>query len=173
MPKKEKVQIVETLTEKIKSNNGIILTEYQGLTVDELSQLRAKLRPLKCEYTVVKNTLTKKALKNAGLDDFAKYFEGPTAIAIENGDPVSAAKALVDFSKDHAKLKVKAGLLGKTVLSQQEVKALAALPSRQVLIAKTVGTLKAPLYGLVNVLQGPIRKLVYALEAVKRQQDSK
>lgn len=169
MPKKEKVEIVESLTEKIKENNGMILTEYQGLTVAEISDLRAKLRPLKCEYKVIKNTLTRRAMESAGLSEFSKYLEGPTAIAIENGDPVGAAKVLLDFSKEHAKLKLKAGMLGKKILSQQEVRALASLPSREVLIAKTVGALKAPLYGLVNVLQGTIRNFVYTLEAINKQ----
>jgi large subunit ribosomal protein L10 len=101
MPNKEKETLVQDLTEKIKKNNGMVLTEYQGLTVAEISELRAKLRPVKCEYKVIKNTLSKIALKNAGLESFAKYFSGPTAVAIENGDPVSAAKVLIDFSKEH------------------------------------------------------------------------
>ncbi len=169
MGRKEKELAVQELSEKIKNNNGIILTEYHGLTVAEVSELRAKLRPHRCEYKVVKNTLTKKALKDAGLEEFNSYFVGPTAIAIENGDPVSAAKVLVDFSKDHAKLKLKAGFLGKKVLSVEEVKSLASLPSREVLIAKALGAMQSPITGLVNVLQGTIRNLVYVLEAIRKQ----
>src|SRR3989339_368157 len=169
MPNKQKEEIVKNLTVSMKDNNGIILTEYQGLTVAELNELRSKLRPLKCEYKVVKNTLTIKVLKEMGLEEFSKYFEGPTAIAIEKGDPVGAAKVLVDFSKEHAKLKVKAGLLGTKIISAQEVKSLAGLPSREQLIAKAVGAIKSPLYGIVNVLQGPLRKVVYALDAIKNQ----
>jgi large subunit ribosomal protein L10 len=169
MQRKEKELTVEELKDKIKNNSGVVLTEYQGLTVAEISELRAKLRPLKCEYTVVKNTLSKIALKNIGLEEFTKNFNGPTAIAIGTSDPVAPAKVIIDFSKDHAKLKLKGGLLGVKMLSIDEVKALASLPSKQVLLAKMVGTMKAPLYGLVNVLQGNIRNLVYVLEAVRKQ----
>jgi large subunit ribosomal protein L10 len=169
MAKKEKEALVEELTAKLKENSGVVLTEYQGMTVAEISELRAKLRPLKCEYAVVKNTLSKIALKNAGLESFAGLFTGPTAIAIEKGDPVAPAKVILDFTKDHAKLKIKAGLLGKKVLSPAEVKALAALPTKEVLIGKLLGVLQSPMYGFVNVLQGNIRSLAYVLEAIKNQ----
>lgn len=169
MATKEKELLVKELTEKLKDTSAVVVTEYQGLTVAELSELRAKLRAIKCEYTVVKNTLGRIALKNIGLDEFTGNLGGPTAIAIQKGDPVGAAKALLDFSKDHAKLKIKTGLLGTKVMSVAEIKALAALPSREVLIAKVLGTMQAPISGLVNVMQGNIRNVVYVLEAVKNQ----
>jgi large subunit ribosomal protein L10 len=172
MARKEKEMQLQELTDKMKSNNGVVLTEYQGLTVAEISELRAKLRPLKCEYKVVKNTLSKLALKDTGLEAFAEQFVGPTAIAIENGDPVSVAKVLIDFSKAHAKLKLKASLLGTKMLSETDLRALAALPSREVLIAKMLGSMQSPLYGLVNVLQGSIRNIVYVLEAVRKQKEA-
>jgi large subunit ribosomal protein L10 len=173
MPKKEKEIAVQELTDKINKNKSVVLTEYQGLTVAEISELRAKLRPLGCEYKVIKNTLSKIALKNAGLEEFSKLFSGPTAIAIEQGDPVAPAKILIDFSKEHAKLKIKAGLLGDKILSSDEIKSLASLPSREVLLAKLLGTMNAPITGLVNVLQGNIRNLVYVLEAVRKQKEQK
>ena len=157
----------------MKHNNGVIVTQYQGMTVVELSELRSKLRAHKCEYTIVKNTLGAIALKNAGLESFAQFFEGPTAIAIENGDPVASAKVIIDFTKEHAKLKIKAGLLGARVLTAADVKALAALPSREVLIAQILGTLQAPIANFANVLQGTIRKFVYVLDAVQKQQAQK
>jgi Ribosomal protein L10 len=168
MPNKEKETLVQDLTEKIKKNSGLVLTEYQGLTVAEISELRAKLRPVKCEYKVIKNTLSKLALKNAGLESFAEHFTGPTAVAIENGDPVSTAKVLIDFSKEHNKLKLKAGLLGNKLLSPEELKALANLPSRDVLLAKLLGTMQAPITGLVSVLSGTTRNFVYVLEAIRK-----
>jgi large subunit ribosomal protein L10 len=169
MATKEKEMLVGELTEKLKNNQGVVLTEYQGLTVAEISELRAKLRAQKCEYKVIKNTLSKIALKNAGFEEFSKMFEGPTAVAIQNGDPVTSAKVLVDFSKDHAKLKIMAGLLGNKILAAAEVKALAALPSRNVLIAKMLGSMNAPITGLVNVMQANIRNIVYVLDAVRKQ----
>lgn len=173
MPNKEKETLVQGLTEKIKKNNGMVLTEYQGLTVAEISELRAKLRPVKCEYRVIKNTLSRIALKNAGIENFVQYFEGPTAIAIENGDPVATTKILLDFSKEHAKLKLKAGLLGDKVLSPADLKALASLPSREVMLARLLGTMKAPISGLVNVLSGTTRNFVYVLEAIRKQKEQK
>jgi large subunit ribosomal protein L10 len=170
MARKEKELQLQELTEKIKHNNGMVLTEYQGLTVAEISELRAKLRPLKCEYKVVKNTLSRIALKDTGLEEFTGQFSGPTAIAIENGDPVSAAKVLLEFSKGHSKLKLKAGVLGTKVLNEKDLKALAALPSKEVLIAKMLGTMQSPLCGLMNVLQGTTRNMVYVLEAIRKQQ---
>jgi large subunit ribosomal protein L10 len=126
---------------------------------------------LKCEYTVLKNTLSRIALKNAGLESFAENFNGPTALAIENGDPVAAAKVLIEFSKEHAKLKLKAGMLGDKVLSIQEIKSLASLPSKEVLIGRLLGTLNAPMTNTVNVLSATTRSLVYALDAIRKQKE--
>ncbi|MFC1501445.1 50S ribosomal protein L10 [Elusimicrobiota bacterium] len=167
--KKEKELLVEKLTDKIKKNNNIVFTEYQGLTVSEISDLRSQLRACKCEYKVVKNTLSKIALKNAGLESFANYFDGPTAIAIENGDFVASAKVLAKFAKEHDKLKIKAGISDKKELSVENIKILSQLPSREVLIAKLLNVMQAPISGMVNVLQGTIRNFVYVLEAIKQK----
>lgn len=175
MGRKEKELALSTLTEKIKSNvennRAELVAEYQGLTVAELDDLRKKLRPLKAQFKVSKNTISRLALKNAGLADFGSVFKGPTAVVIADGDPVATAKVLVDFTKDHAKLKIKAGLLGSKVLSEKDIKALAALPSKEVLIGKMLGSLTAPMRGLVNVLQGTTRNMVYVLEAVRKQKE--
>ena len=172
MPKKEKELIVSGLSEKMKTMNGIVVADYQGLTVAEISELRAKLRPMKCEFTVTKNTLSRLALKGAGIEGFDEYFNGPTALAIEKGDPVSASKVLIDFSKDHAKFKIKAGLLGNKVLTPAEIKSLAALPSREVLIGKLLGTMNAPITSFVRVLNAVPNSLVYVLDAVRKQKEA-
>ena len=171
MVKKEKETAVELLSEKLKKNNGVVVTEYQGLTVAEISELRNKLRVQKCEYTVVKNTLSRKALEKIGLSDFAKHFEGPIAIAIENGDPVEASKILVDFSKEHEKLKLKAGMLGTKVLSVGDIKTIAALPKRDVLLAQVVGAIQAPISGFVNVLNAVLVNFVSTLDQVRKQKE--
>jgi large subunit ribosomal protein L10 len=172
MPRKEKELIVDDLSDKIKNTNGVVLTDYQGLTVAEISELRAKLRPLKCEYKVIKNTLSRLALKKAGISDFEKYFKGPTAVAIEKGDPVSVSKVLIDFSKEHSKLKLKAGLLGSKVLTLEDIRSLASLPSREALIAKLLGTMNAPITNFVGVLAAVPRSLVYVLEAIRKQKEA-
>ena len=115
MPNLKNQQAVKILTEKFKSMKGMILMEYHGLIVEEISELRSKLRPLNSEYAVVKNTLSKIALKEAGIEA-GDNFAGPTVLVIENDDIASPAKAVVDFAKNHAKLKVKAGFMeGKFV----------------------------------------------------------
>lgn len=158
--------------ERMRENTGVLLTDYQGLTVAEISELRSKLRSLKCEYKVIKNTLSKIALEKMGLNDFAKNFEGPTAVAFEKGDPVSAAKVIVDFTKEHAKLKIKAGMLGEKLLSIDDIKSLASLPSREVLLARLLGSMQSSVSGFVNVLAGVPRKFVYGLEAIRKQKEA-
>lgn len=169
MAKKEKELAVEQLTEKLKKNNGIVLTEYQGLTVAEITELRNKLRTHKCEYKVVKNTLSKRALEKCGLSEFAKYFQGPVAVAIENGDPVEASKVLVGFSKDHDKLKLKAGMMGTKILTVPEIKAISALPPREVLLAQVVGAIQSPISGFVNALNGVLLNFVNVMDQIRKQ----
>lgn len=173
MATKEKELTVQMLSGKFKSNSCVLLTEYRGLTVAEISELRAKLRPAKCEYKVVKNTLTKRALKDLKLESFSDFFDGPTAVAIDQGDPVQAAKILVDFAKEHTKLKLKAGLLGDKVLTEKDIKSLASLPSREVLIGTLVWLMKSPVQNLVYVINGNTQKLVYVLDAIKKQKEGK
>ena len=172
MPRKEKELIVKGLSDTMKTMSGVVVTDYQGLTVAEISELRAKLRPLKCEFKVLKNTLSRLALKDAGIEGFEEHFNGPTALAIEKGDPISVSKVLIDFTKDHAKLKLKAGLLGKKVLTPADIKSLAALPSREVLVAKLLGTMNAPITSFVRVLNAVPNSLVYVLEAVRKQKEA-
>jgi len=171
MVNKVKEAAVQTLSDKIKSNSSVLLTEYHGLTVAEITELRSKLRPAKCEYKVVKNTLSKKALKGLKLDSFGDLFTGPSALALNQGDPVLAAKILVDFSKEHAKLKLKAGLLGTKLLSEKEVRALASLPPRDVLLGQLLRTLNGPIQNFVNVLQANPRGLVTVLDAIRKQKE--
>jgi large subunit ribosomal protein L10 len=172
MPRKEKELIVDDLSSNINSTNGVVLTEYQGLTVAELDELRAKLRPLKCEYKVVKNTLNRLALKKSGVEGLEEFLKGPTAVAIEKGDPVSVSKVLIDFSKDHAKLKLKAGLLGGKIITPADIKVLASLPSREALIVKLLWTLNGPITSLVRVLNAVPASMVYVLDAVRKQKEA-
>jgi large subunit ribosomal protein L10 len=169
MPNLKNQQDVKSLTEKFKVMKGMILTEYHGLTVEEISELRLKLRPLNSEYTVVKNTLSEIALKEAGIDA-GNNFNGPTALVIENGDVVSPAKALIEFSKTHAKLKVKAGYVEGKFVGADVVEQLSALPSKEILIAKMLGSMNSPITGFVNVLAANIRGLVTVLDAISKKQ---
>jgi large subunit ribosomal protein L10 len=169
MPNLKNQQEVKNLAEKFKTMKGLILTQYHGLNVEEISELRLKLRPLNCEYAVVKNTLSEIALKEAGIDA-GNNFVGPTALVIENGDIVSPAKVVFEFAKTHAKLKVKAGFVEGKFVDSAVVQQLSALPSREVLIAKMLGSMNSPITGFVNVLMANIRGLVTVLDEIAKKQ---
>ncbi|MCL2485517.1 MAG: 50S ribosomal protein L10 [Endomicrobia bacterium] len=169
MPNLKNQQELKNLAEKFKAMKGLILTEYHGLSVEEISELRSKLRPLNCEYTVVKNTLSEIALKEMGVDT-GNNFTGPTALVIQNGDIVSPAKVVVEFAKTHAKLKVKAGFVEGKFVNAAVVEQLSSLPSKEVLIAKMLGSMNSPITGFVNVLAANIRGLVTVLDAISKKQ---
>lgn len=170
----EKQAIVAELKERLVNTKGAVLTNYRGLTVAQDTKLRRKLREAGVEYRVVKNTMTRIAAKEAGLEGLDAHLEGPTAIAISFTDPVAPAKVISDFVKENKldMLEVKAGIVEGSVIDAQGVKALAALPPREVLIAQVLAGMQSPIVGLVNVLQGSIRNLVYALDAVRQQKES-
>ena len=169
-----KQAIVAELKEKLTGAKGAVLVNYRGLTVAQDTKLRRQLREAGVDYRVVKNTMTRIAAQEAGLEGLDAYLEGPTAMAISTTDPVAPAKIITDFVKEHKLqvLEVKAGLVEGNVIDEKGVKALASLPSREVLIAKMLGSMQSPITGLVNVLQGSIRNLVYALDAVRQQKES-
>lgn len=170
----EKKQVVEELKEKLSNTKGAVLTNYRGLTVAQDTKLRRKLREAGVEYRVVKNTMTRIAAQEIGLEGLDSILEGPTAIAMSYTDPVAPAKVISDFIKETKlqALEIKAGLVEGQVIDAKGVKDLAGLPPKEVLIAKMLGSMQSPLYGLVNVLQGSIRNLVYALDAVRQQKES-
>ena len=169
MAKQEKVEAVEEITAKLKSSEAYYLVDFRGLSVGEATDLRRRLRASGAELSVVKNTLAKRAAAAAGVEGLDSLFEGPTAIAYCGDDLVGPATALLGFAKEKKKLALKGGYLQSKVLNQAEVEQVAVLPSREELIAKLVGGIAAPLYGLANVLTGPIRGLVVALDQVREQ----
>ncbi|GAV24023.1 50S ribosomal protein L10 [Carboxydothermus pertinax] len=165
----QKAKVVAEIEEMINSSQVAILVDYRGLTVAEMTELRRKLREKGAEIKVVKNTLTKRAITNLGISGLDAFLEGPTALTVAKEDPAAAAKVLFDFAKAHSKLEIKAGILDKAVLEKDQLKALADLPSRDVLLAKVLGGMQAPLYGFAGALAGVLRKFVYALEAIRKQ----
>ncbi|MCR4435285.1 MAG: 50S ribosomal protein L10 [Clostridiales bacterium] len=165
----EKKKIVKELTQKIKESKAMVLTDYRGLTVEQDTELRTALRKAGVEYRVVKNTLTRFAIKENGLEGLDPYLNGPTAIAISDTDPVAPAKVLSEYAKKYEKLELKAGVVEGRIIDINGIKSLADLPPREVLIAKVLGGFNAPLAGLVNVLNGNIRGLVVALNAIAEQ----
>lgn len=169
MPKtrQQKIDKVAELTDKLKSAKSVVLTDYQGLTMTQLAALREQLVPANAEFQVTKNNLLEIALKQAGLQNNESEITGATATLFSFEDEISPIKILVKSLKDFDKGGVKTGWLGEKSLSSDDVKKLSQLPSRDELRAKVVGTIGAPLYGLVNVLQGNLRNLVYVVNAIR------
>lgn len=168
----EKQASVAELKEKLGSIKGAVLADYRGLNVADATKLRRALREAGIEFRVVKNTMTRIAAKEIGIEGLDTHLEGPTAIAFGYQDPVSPAKVLSEFAKGNKNLVIKAGILEGKVVDADGVRVLADLPPREVLIAKMLGSMQAPITGFVNVLQGNLRNLVYTLDAVRAQKEA-
>jgi len=151
MARPEKVQAVSDIREGLEGAQAVFLTEYRGLSVQAVQDLRKAVRDSGADYKVVKMTLAKLAAADAGIEGLDEYLAGPTAIAFANSDPVSTAKALKDFSKDHEVFVLKAGYLSGNVLTPEEVSKLAEIEPREVLLAKIVGAAKAPLFSAAGM----------------------
>ncbi len=171
MLRPEKVQVVTELSEKLSTTKSVVFADYRGLNVKEVTELRKKLRDAGVEYKVVKNTLARLAAQKAEVEGVNLYLTGPTAIALGLTDPVAPAKILSEFAKTHKNLEIKGGVLQGKVIDLDGVKSLANLPSREVLLAQLLAGMQAPVTGFVSVLSGTMRKLVYALDAVRRTKE--
>jgi large subunit ribosomal protein L10 len=169
MPSQQKSKAVQELEKEARELKGLIITSFKSLKTVEFNEMRAKLRPLKGEYRVVKNSLTRIALKNAGMSELADMLQGPTAIVMERGDAIATAKAVFEFAKTHENLKVQGGYFDGKVVSDKQLKAIASLPSKEVLLAQLLGTLQAPMVNLVSVLQAPMRDLVGVLNQISQK----
>ena len=166
----KEASVVE-LTEKFQSSTAVLLTEYRGLTVAQLKELRKNLSA-NATYAVVKNTLTKIAAEKAGVVGLDDQLVGPSAIAFVHGDAVTAAKALRDFAKANPLLVLKGGYFDGKALSADEVKKLADLESREVLLAKFAGAAKASLFGAAYLFNAPLSKAVRTVDALRAKQES-
>src|SRR6476661_3974634 len=165
-PRPEKVAVVTEVRERFEAADAALLTEYRGLNVKALADLRRQLRPSGGEYKVYKNTLVRFAARDLGADELESLLVGPTAITFVRGDAAAAAKTLRDYARTNQNLVVKGGLLGGKVLSAGEVQALADLPSREVLLAQVAGAFQAPLVKLAGLLQALPRNFAYGLKAL-------
>ena len=170
----QKQSTVAELTEKLSQAKGAVLINYRGLTVAQDTKLRRKFRENGVEYRVIKNTLTRIAAKQMGIEGMEPYLEGPTAMAYSAVDPVAPAKIISEFIKESRlqNIEIKAGLVEGKVIDANGVKALANLPPREVLIAQVLAGFQTPIVGFVNVLQGTIRNAVYVLDAIRQQKES-
>ncbi len=153
MPRPDKVQAVEDIKQRLDAAVAVFLTEYRGLSVPQQEKLRAGLREAGADYKIVKMTLAGIAARELGLDDLAEGMVGPTGIAFAGTDSVATAKVLTKFSEEHDRFVLKSALLGGNLLSPEQVSALAKLPSKDELLAKIAGAMKAPLFGAAGLFQ--------------------
>lgn len=165
-PRPEKVAVVDEVRERLSSSSAVLLTEYRGLKVGELAELRRSLRAAGGDYKIYKNTLVRFAARELEIDGVEEMLVGPTAVAFVEGDVAAVAKALRDYSRTNPNLVVKGGVLGSKALSADDAKALAELPSRDVLLARFAGGLAAPLQQFAGLLQALPRNLAYGLKAL-------
>lgn len=165
MNRKEKEQLVSDLSEKIEGYKAVVLIHYRGLDVEQMNQLRKRLREEKVSYHVVKNTLMRLASKGTDLEKLNGYFKGPTAIAISYGDPILLAKVLLEFIKTQPSFEIKVGLIEGRVALPEEVKALATMPSREVLLAQILGGIQMSGGKVVGTILSILQQMLGLLQA--------
>ncbi len=165
----KKIAVVEEYTDKFKKAKGVYLTDYTGIDVKTIDDLRKKFRENNIEYKVLKNRLAKIAFKNAGIDDMDSYLQGVTSFVIGYDDPVIPAKIINEFHKKTKLLNLKAAYLEGTVFGPEDAAKLADLPSREAMLSQIVGLLQAPMSKLVGTLQAPLQKMVGLLESLKEK----
>jgi len=168
----EKQAVVQELADKLARAKVVIATDYKGLNVADLSDLRKKLREAGCEYQVAKNTLLIRASENTDSALLKDSFKGPSAIAMNYDDPVAPAKVLTEFAKGNDKLEIKAGVMAGKVLSQDDIKALSALPSREALLGQVLSVMNGVPTSFVRVLSANISNLMNVLQAVKEKKEA-
>lgn len=169
MPTKKKVDTVAELSDILGRSTLTILTDYRGLTVADLQNLRSQLRPVNAEVRVAKNTLARLAARQNEMEALEASLVGPLALVTAFDDPVQPAKIVSDFARSSRILQIKAAMLEGQLIGAAQIEELASMPSRDVLVGKVVGGLSGPLYGIVGVLAAPMRSLMYALQARANQ----
>lgn len=167
--REKKEQLVQKYVDQLKESEAIILADYRGLTVSQLQELRGKIREAEGSFAVVKNTLAERALTDAGLPVPEEMLFGPVGIGFCGNNIPGVAKAVADFAKANEALEIKGGLMGEKVISEDDVKNLAKLPSLDVLRAQMLGLINAPATQLVGVVAGGVRQMVNVLNAYSEQ----
>jgi large subunit ribosomal protein L10 len=162
---------IAEISEAIRTSSGVLLTEYRGLTVAQLKELRGNIRA-NASYAVVKNTLAKRAFNAEGISSFDAELVGPTAIAFVHGDTVTVAKSLRDFAKANQHLVIKGGFFDGAPLTAAEVNQLADLETREVLLAKLAGAFKSSLFGAAYMFNAPLAQAVRAVDALRQKQEN-
>ncbi len=174
--KKLGLLVKETLENRIKDSlnesESFFIINYSKLSSPDLTNLRQSLKGAKADLFVVKNSVVRRALIGAGLENLAKFVDGPCGLVFAKEEPADTSRVLCNFSKEKEQLKIKGGILNERVLEKSDIEALARLPVKAVLRAQVVTTLKSPIFGLVMVLKGNLRKFVYCLEQIKQKKST-
>lgn len=160
---------VNELKQKLAKVASAILTDFRGLTVKEITELRRRLKTANIEYKIIKNNVVLRAVKDSNLEALTQYLQGPTAIALGEADPVVCVKLLIDFAKEYKKPAIKGGVIQGKIFNDQEIALVAKLPPREILLTQVVAGIQAPLLGLVTVLNGLIRSLLNVLKAIEKK----
>lgn len=168
MPTVRKAETIEGLSELLGKSPLTVLTEYRGMTVAEITDLRKRLRPSGAEYHVTKNTLMRLAANKAGINTMDELLAGPTAVTFVGDDLVGGVKAVLDYARTSKTFVIKAGILSGQIIKGDQLNDLTKLPSKQELVAQVLGALQSPVYGLVNVLAATPRNLVNVINAPLR-----
>lgn len=169
MKRDEKEQLVQVLHDELEKSQAVFVTDYMGLTVERITKLRREIKGVGGSYKVVKNTLLRRATEGTPAKGIEQFFVGPTAIAIAKTDAVAVAKALVNFAKDNEKFEIQAGMLGNRTITAADIQELSKMPPREVLLARMLGSMNAPVSNFVGVLSAIISQLVYVLKAIENK----
>ncbi|MDH3289585.1 MAG: 50S ribosomal protein L10 [Gemmatimonadota bacterium] len=169
MNRAKKSDVVERLSVRLRESPNLYLTDFTGLAVKPITELRRQLRDVGVEYVVVKNTLALRALESAAVGGLEELLNGPTAVVLAGDKPLAAAKVLAAFQKEHAALTLKAGLVEGRRVGPEEIKRLAMLPSREELLGQLAGAMQAPMQGFVGALSGLLYQFAGAVEALRAQ----
>jgi large subunit ribosomal protein L10 len=169
MERAQKQEFVDGLAGKLAVAECVYVTDFTGLDVERMTQLRSKLRSSNAEYVVVKNTLARRAIAGTSAEALGGLLEGPTAFALSRDDVVAAARALTDFAKDGDLPRLKGGIVAGRIVGIDEIRRLASLPGREALLGQMVGSLKSPIQGFVYVLSGVLSMFVRTVDALRAQ----
>ena len=167
--KEEKIKIVSELQGKFEKAKGVVFTDYRGLNVEEITELRNNLRSSALDYRVVKNTLARRAAEGTPVNDAADIFSGPVGIAIGYDDPVLLVKKVIEFGRKNKKLDIRGGVIEGDVCSPEQISTISELPSREVQLSMLVGAMQSPLSKFAGLLNSTLSQFIYALEALKNK----
>lgn len=172
LSKQEKIELGKQYSELFQNASSVFVLDYKGLTVKQIQGLRRNIKNANARFAVVKNSVLKYGAEGSDVEKISDMFVGPTAVAITEDDPVSVAKAFVESAKEYTQVTIKGGLVDGSVVSEEQIKSISKLPSREVMISQFIGMLNSPLRGFLSTVKNMQSKVVYAISEVKNQKEA-